>query len=83
MRDETRTDGRGAGRRARRVHRLRRVLRRTAAGPGAGRDNWPLHIDFDTVMNLPTEAKVTVNGLRSGLVSDIRPMPIPRRSPCG
>lgn len=40
--------------------------------PGAGRDSWPLHIDFDTVMNLPTEAKVTVNGLRSGLVSDIK-----------
>ncbi len=39
--------------------------------PGAGRGSWPLHIDFDTVMNLPTEAKVTVNGLRSGTVADI------------
>lgn len=43
--------------------------------PGAGRDSWPLHIDFDTVMNLPTEAKVTVNGLRSGIVTDIAAAP--------
>ncbi|QKT08355.1 MCE family protein [Gordonia sp. X0973] len=39
--------------------------------PGAGGDSWPLHIQFPTIMNLPADSKVTVNGLRSGVVSDI------------
>ncbi|MFT4088035.1 MAG: MlaD family protein [Gordonia sp. (in: high G+C Gram-positive bacteria)] len=43
--------------------------------PGGGRDSWPLHVQFDTVMNLPTQAKVTVNGLDSGIVSRIAPAP--------
>lgn len=41
--------------------------------PGAGSDSWPLHLEFGTVMNLPTDSKVTVNGLRSGIVSEIAP----------
>ncbi|MFT4201704.1 MlaD family protein [Gordonia sp. (in: high G+C Gram-positive bacteria)] len=42
--------------------------------PGSG-DGWPLHIQFGTVMNLPTEAKVTVNGLKAGSVWKISPAP--------
>ncbi|WP_161928128.1 MlaD family protein [Gordonia crocea] len=43
--------------------------------PGASGDSWPLHVEFGTVMNLPTESKVTVNGLRAGIVSEIAPAP--------
>ncbi|GAB17971.1 Mce family protein [Gordonia effusa NBRC 100432] len=42
----------------------------TAAGM---RDGWTMYIRFGTVMNLPNQSKVVVDGIDAGVVSDIRP----------
>ncbi|GAB20377.1 Mce family protein [Gordonia effusa NBRC 100432] len=40
--------------------------------PQSVHDGWPLTIEFTTVVNLPVSSKVTINGIRAGVVDSIR-----------
>lgn len=40
--------------------------------PQSLRDGWTLHIEFDTVVNLPEQSKVMVNGIEAGVVDTIK-----------
>ncbi|MFW0791222.1 MlaD family protein [Gordonia sp. CPCC 205333] len=40
--------------------------------PQSVRDGWPLTVEFTTVVNLPVSSKVTINGIRAGVVDSIR-----------
>ncbi|NMO00737.1 MCE family protein [Gordonia sp. TBRC 11910] len=43
--------------------------------PQSVSNGWPLDVEFGTVSNLPTASKVTINGIRAGLVKSIRSGP--------
>lgn len=43
--------------------------------PQSVSNGWPLDVEFGTVGNLPTSSKVTINGIRAGLVKSIRSGP--------